>query len=159
MRFSPTGSHGLRAIGFTALGFTVFSMAMFALRTPTANAAPTSPTASCELAKAPDATALETPSYLISLDTLSGREVGKPFAVTVTVCARDGTSYDGQLRVDADMPAHGHGMNYRVSVKPLVNGRFDVSGFLLHMPGRWRITLGLRGDAGWERTNVIVVPR
>ena len=43
------------------------------------------------------------------------------------------------LRVDADMPAHRHGMNYRPTLRADGAGRFEAAGLLLHMPGRWRI--------------------
>lgn len=43
------------------------------------------------------------------------------------------------LRVDADMPAHRHGMNYRPTLQWQEGGRFTAQGLMLHMPGRWRI--------------------
>jgi len=43
------------------------------------------------------------------------------------------------LRVDADMPAHRHGMNYRTTLQWQEAGRFTAQGLMLHMPGRWRI--------------------
>ncbi len=43
------------------------------------------------------------------------------------------------LRVDADMPAHRHGMNYRPTLQWQEAGRFTAQGLMLHMPGRWRI--------------------
>lgn len=43
------------------------------------------------------------------------------------------------LRVDADMPAHRHGMNYRPTLGVDGAGRFEAAGLLLHMPGRWRL--------------------
>ena len=43
------------------------------------------------------------------------------------------------LRVDADMPAHRHGMNYRPTLQWQEAGRFTAQGMMLHMPGRWRI--------------------
>lgn len=51
----------------------------------------------------------------------------------------------GSLRVDADMPAHRHGMNYRprvVAVNP-ASGRYRAEGLLFHMPGRWRLIFDL----------------
>ena len=50
------------------------------------------------------------------------------------------------LQVDADMPAHRHGMNYRPTVRALGDGRFVADGLLFHMPGRWRL-LFAAGDA------------
>jgi hypothetical protein len=47
-------------------------------------------------------------------------------------------------RVDADMPAHRHGMNYRTTVLALPEpGRYRAEGLLLHMPGRWRLIVEL----------------
>ena len=43
------------------------------------------------------------------------------------------------LRVDADTPAHRHGMNYRPTLQWQEGGRFTAQGLMLHMPGRWRI--------------------
>lgn len=63
--------------------------------------------------------------------------VGKHFAVEVAVCPRDGAPPEA-IQVDADMPQHRHGMNYRSTVKPLGNGRFLAEGLMFHMPGRWR---------------------
>jgi hypothetical protein len=45
--------------------------------------------------------------------------------------------------VDAQMPAHGHGMNYRPTTTASGPSRFQVSGLMLHMPGRWRLTVDL----------------
>jgi hypothetical protein len=42
-------------------------------------------------------------------------EIGKHFAVDAVVCAAAPPS---ALRVDAQMPAHRHGMNYRARVAP-----------------------------------------
>ena len=47
------------------------------------------------------------------------------------------------LAVDADMPAHRHGMNYRASVTALGDGRFRADGLMFHMAGRWRILFDL----------------
>lgn len=49
-----------------------------------------------------------------------------------------GASVQG-LKVDADMPAHRHGMNYAPSVQSQGDGRFVARGLLFHMPGRWRL--------------------
>jgi hypothetical protein len=70
------------------------------------------------------------------------------FALELAACARDGSRI-GTPRVDATMPAHGHGMNYRPVVEALGSGRFRAAGLLLHMPGQWQLTFSLgSGDAG-----------
>ena len=53
------------------------------------------------------------------------------------------------LRVDADMPAHRHGMNYRASVVQTGPGRYQAEGLLFHMPGRWRLIVDI--DEGGRR--------
>jgi sugar lactone lactonase YvrE len=43
------------------------------------------------------------------------------------------------LRVDAMMPAHAHGMNTQPRASPLGGGRFAVTGLRFHMPGLWEL--------------------
>ena len=74
--------------------------------------------------------------------------VGAFFALELQFC-RDGAPLSpGRLRVDANMPAHGHGMNYRARLRERGAGRYAVDGLLFHMPGDWRVridvTLGKR---------------
>ncbi|WP_158219773.1 hypothetical protein [Ideonella sp. A 288] len=80
--------------------------------------------------------------------------VGRHFNLTLAVCpsAEDGR-LDG-VRVDADMPKHRHGMNYRASVQSIGPGRFEVQGLMLHMPGRWRfiVDVDMTPVAGGPRT-------
>lgn len=72
----------------------------------------------------------------------------EPFALRVLVCPAEATL----LAVDATMPAHRHGMNYRPSLKPLGGGVWRVEGLLFHMRGAWELRLDLR-HAG--RTQVL----
>jgi hypothetical protein len=47
-----------------------------------------------------------------------------------------------KLEVDADMPAHGHGLLTQPKVKPgNAPGRYRVEGLRFHMPGYWEIRL------------------
>ncbi|MCP5370230.1 MAG: hypothetical protein H6907_00730 [Hyphomicrobiales bacterium] len=57
--------------------------------------------------------------------------VGRPFAMVLAVCG-PGTEL---AAVDAVMPAHRHGMNYRPTVAETGPGAYRAEGFLLHMPG------------------------
>ncbi len=43
------------------------------------------------------------------------------------------------VRVDADMPAHKHGMVSKPALTPLGDGRWQVDGMMLHMPGHWEV--------------------
>lgn len=82
-------------------------------------------------------------------------KVSEFFAVEVAACGR-AAAHPTQLRIDAQMPEHRHGMNYRPSVTRRGDGRFTASGLLLHMPGRWEFSFDLHGEAGAEllRDNV-----
>ncbi len=63
--------------------------------------------------------------------------VGQPFVLLVTLCPAS-----AQLAaVDATMPEHRHGMNYRPSITPLGEGRWRAEGLLWHMSGRWELVL------------------
>ena len=73
---------------------------------------------------------------------------GRHFALDIVVCAPAGQPLPATLAVDADMPAHRHGMNYRASVTTLGDGRFRADGLMFHMAGRWRILFDLPGSAG-----------
>lgn len=68
-----------------------------------------------------------------------------PFAIELALCARDGAAV-ALPRVDAWMPAHRHGMNYRPSVTALGPGRFRAEGLLFHMPGRWEFVVEVAGE-------------
>lgn len=83
-------------------------------------------------------------AYRLQADQL---KVGQFFAVEVVVCRTPGTDAVRAVLVDAQMPAHGHGMNYRPTMTEIEPGHFRVSGLMLHMPGKWRMTFDLlQGD-------------
>ncbi|MEZ5658663.1 MAG: hypothetical protein R3E83_09055 [Burkholderiaceae bacterium] len=66
--------------------------------------------------------------------------VGEPFSLRVRLCGAPAA----RLTVDADMPAHGHGMNYRPEVRETgADGdvrMLQIDNLLWHMPGRWRLS-------------------
>lgn len=75
--------------------------------------------------------------------------VGRHFVLEVEVCAPAGSAPSPPLlRVDAEMPAHRHGMNYRASVRPVAAGRYLAEGMMFHMPGRWRFIFDLAAVEG-----------
>ncbi len=78
--------------------------------------------------------------------------VGQPFLLWVTLCPADAVL----LRVDATMPEHRHGMNYRPSIKPLGEGRWRVEGMLWHMSGRWELRLDLQTHGQDHRLRQLV---
>jgi hypothetical protein len=64
--------------------------------------------------------------------------VGRHFDLDFVVCdvaMRSGAT----VAVDADMPAHRHGMNYRAHVEALPSGVYRAYGLMFHMPGTWRV--------------------
>jgi hypothetical protein len=71
--------------------------------------------------------------------------VGKHFAIDVVLCPKGNATLPTELRVDAAMPEHKHGMNYRPSVKALAPGQYRAEGLMFHMPGRWELVFELRG--------------
>ena len=76
--------------------------------------------------------------------------VGKHFAVDAVACAKDGAAPTA-LRVDAQMPEHRHGMNYRAKVTPQGAGRWRADGLLFHMPGRWQFVFDVERGPERER--------
>jgi hypothetical protein len=81
--------------------------------------------------------------------------VGHHFAIDVQVCPEGAVL----ARVDASMPEHRHGMNYRPSVKPLGEGRWRVEGLMFHMPGRWELRLDVRAAGATQQLlDTIMLP-
>jgi hypothetical protein len=70
-------------------------------------------------------------------------KVGQFFKLEVVACRVPGAEAVQSIVVDAQMPAHGHGMNYRPTMAQTGAGSFRFSGLMLHMPGRWRLTVDL----------------
>jgi hypothetical protein len=64
-------------------------------------------------------------------------ELGQHFTIEALICADDPAAV--LTRVDAEMPEHRHGMNYRPTLKSQGAGRYLAEGFLFHMPGRWQL--------------------
>ena len=67
--------------------------------------------------------------------------VGQHFSLDLAVCAKGGVPAPQSVRIDASMPEHRHGMNYRPSLQPLGSGVWRVEGLLWHMAGRWELRL------------------
>jgi hypothetical protein len=64
--------------------------------------------------------------------------VGQHFVVDLAVCPKAGVPAPTVVRVDATMPDHRHGMNYKPTVTASAPGRFRAEGLMFHMPGRWQ---------------------
>jgi hypothetical protein len=98
----------------------------------------------CELPGGP-ARKLQAAGYTVLYRTPPLR-VGEHFALELAVCPAPEL-----LRVDAWMPEHRHGMNYRPSVTAQGGGRYRAEGLMLHMPGRWEFVFELRAAGKTER--------
>jgi len=99
----------------------------------------------CEL---PPGVRIESRDLAVSYWTIPAKiAVGEPFALELAVCPKKGAVAMERVRLDAHMPEHRHGMNYRTKVVRLGVGRFHSEGWLFHMPGRWEF----RFDLGSER--------
>lgn len=75
-------------------------------------------------------------------------ELGRHFVVEAIVCA---TPPPQGLRVDARMPEHRHGMNYRPTVASAGGGRYVAEGLLFHMPGHWQLVFDVERGGRTER--------
>lgn len=78
-------------------------------------------------------------------------EVGRHFSVDVVVCALAAAPALALARVDAEMPAHRHGMNYRPTIRRVADNRYAVDGLMFHMPGRWRFVFEFGRERDAER--------
>lgn len=96
--------------------------------------------------------------YVLAWRAVPPIHVSEFFSLEVALCSREGQPRVSTLRVDAQMPEHQHGTNYRASVRPQGPDRFVVEGLLLHMPGRWEFSFDVNAGADREslRTNVQV---
>lgn len=70
--------------------------------------------------------------------------IGEPFDLEIVLCSSGGAPPALQ-RVDAEMPAHKHGMNYRPSLVTVGPGRYRADGLMFHMPGLWEMRLETAG--------------
>ncbi|MEH6403823.1 MAG: FixH family protein [Sneathiella sp.] len=71
--------------------------------------------------------------------------VSKPFSLHVKVCETGQTPYKANLKLDATMPKHRHGMNFTPKISKQSSGLFLIEGMLLHMPGEWQYKFDLKG--------------
>ena len=101
----------------------------------------------------------ESANYLVAFRTQPARiAVGKHFSVEFETCAKGDAPASTGVAVDAFMPEHGHGMNYRAVVKPAATiARYRADGLMFHMPGRWDFYFDVRSAGGTERATRSIV--
>jgi len=94
----------------------------------------------------------KTKSFAVSLQTSPAQiPVNQHFSMEFTVRAAEGAQIPEQIAVNADMPAHGHGMNTKPRLTALGANRWRVEGMLFHMPGAWEIYVYIGRKAAMER--------
>lgn len=74
-----------------------------------------------------------------------------PFALDIRICDARMAEVPRLTLVDAQMPAHRHGMNYTPKVTKQDWGVYRAEGLLLHMPGEWEFIFEFTGADRPER--------
>jgi hypothetical protein len=74
-----------------------------------------------------------------------------PFALEIRLCDARMADLSRLTAVDAWMPAHRHGMNYKATLTKRDWGHYRAEGLLLHMPGEWEFTFDFAGPDKPER--------
>ncbi|MEE9395333.1 MAG: FixH family protein [Planctomycetota bacterium] len=92
-------------------------------------------------------------AFQVKLKTLPAPlETNEHFRLTVQITALEGASLEGiEVTADADMPAHGHGMNTKPITSKTGDGQYEVEGFLFHMPGYWELYVDIMRAGQRER--------
>jgi hypothetical protein len=94
----------------------------------------------------------DTERYAVAFRTVPPTiAIGQPFAIESVFCPHGGGPMPSSLRLDAQMPEHRHGMNYRPTVSPQGRGRFLAQGMVFHMPGRWQLVFDVTAGSRTER--------
>lgn len=105
--------------------------------------------------------AAEGAGYVLAVPSEPEIQVGRQFGLVLTLCGHPGVA--AVSAVDATMPKHRHGMNYRARVSPgHMPGTWKAQGLLMHMPGEWRLTVDVGTAAGETpmryTTGIMVAP-
>jgi len=94
-----------------------------------------------------EARKIEAPNYVVLYRTQPAPlKVGQHFAIDFAVCPAPES-----VRVDAWMPEHKHGMNYRPTIAATGEGRYRAEGLMLHMAGKWELVFEVRAKDSVER--------
>lgn len=114
--------------------------------------APTIAAAQACSAELPGGRLVESARFAVGYRTLPEKfAVGKHFAVELAVCPKGGGQPPDSVRLDAHMPEHRHGMNYKADVVAIPGGRYRAEGLMFHMPGRWEFIFDLRAGGRTDR--------
>ena len=109
----------------------------------------------CEL---PGGQRVESGRYIVVYRTRpEPMRIGAHFAVDFMICPKAGEAAPDGVRVDGYMPDHAHGMNYKAVVKPAGGGRYEATGLMFHMPGKWDFIFEVRGGGKTDSVTHSVV--
>ena len=98
-----------------------------------------------------DLRTVQSERYVVAYTTTPAKiAVGEHFVVDFAVCPRADAGAPQAVRVDAAMPEHRHGMNYRAGVTAKAPGLYRAEGLLFHMRGRWDLTFDVVAPGGTE---------
>lgn len=89
---------------------------------------------------------LEAPGATVSVSAARAPRVSRPWSLMIAVETARPHALVEIVEVDAEMPTHRHGMNYRPRLTMLAPGQARADGLMLHMPGPWRLRIALRVD-------------
>jgi len=89
-------------------------------------------------------TTLKSPSHVLAY-RIPAVSVGQHFSLEAGACANSG-AVPKELRVDAQMPEHRHGMNYKPTTTATGPGQWRADGLMFHMPGRWELVFIVDGE-------------
>lgn len=83
--------------------------------------------------------------------------VSGPFDAQVVFCPQATGAPVSRIQIDAQMPAHQHGMNYIPVVSHPSENHFQIENLVFHMPGVWEITVSaFVGDAATHFTADVI---
>ncbi len=101
----------------------------------------------------------ETSGLTVGYEATPAIATGRFFAIAFRICGAEIPS-DRMPGLDATMPRHGHGMNYRPRIERVGPGAYRAEGLFLHMAGQWRLSFEVPGPDGVHRVSVdLDVPR
>jgi hypothetical protein len=96
--------------------------------------------------------------YSVTLSPVGGGILNNEhFSLALSIKPEKATSAPLKVVVDADMPAHRHGMNTKPELVEQGEGRYQVDGMLFHMAGEWVITVDVGSGEASERVTFPVL--
>lgn len=111
-------------------------------------------------ASLPGAEELESASYIVAFRTVPEKvAVAQHFSVQFAVCPKRPGVVPEAVAVDAQMPEHRHGMNYKPSISKTGPTHYQAAGLMFHMPGRWDLEFEVGSGGVSERLTRSIVLR